>query len=233
MDKIICVYKITSPSNKVYIGQTLNYKRRLYIYSILSCKRQLRLYNSFLKYGFENHTFEIIEECSINLLNEHERYWQEFYDVLEKNGLNCKLTKTEDKKLVMSDEIKQKINNTNKGMVFSKETILKRSLSLKGKSKPKRTKKHCLNISKAKKGKITSKEHKEKISKSLNERYKIQKFQSKRCKKVIHTHTGQIFNSMKDAWESYYKDVLKYSNFTDMLTNDKRKNKTNFKLYDK
>ena len=164
MNKIICVYKITSPSGKVYIGQTLNYKRRLYIYSILSCKRQFRLYNSFLKYGYENHKFEIIEECSIELLNKRERYWQEYYNVLGENGLNCKLTKTEDKKLVMSDEIKQKISNANKGMVFSKETILKRSLSLKGKSKPKRTKEHCLNISKAKKGKTTSKEHKEKIS---------------------------------------------------------------------
>lgn len=53
---------------------------------------QHKLYNSLKKHGVENHTFEIIEECSIEDLNCRERYWQEFYDVLGDKGLNCELT---------------------------------------------------------------------------------------------------------------------------------------------
>ena len=43
---------------------------------------------------------EVIEECEIGQLNERERYYQEFYNVLSVNGLNCQLVKTNDKKYV-------------------------------------------------------------------------------------------------------------------------------------
>ena len=44
-----------------------------------------------------NIKFEIIEQCILTQLNERERYWQDYYDVLGINGLNCKLTETKDK----------------------------------------------------------------------------------------------------------------------------------------
>ena len=104
------IYKITSPSNKVYIGQTLNKTKRFSRYRTLKCKKQIRLYNSFVKYGFNNHKIDIIEQCSIDLLNERERYWQDFYNVLQ-DGLNCKLTETNDKSAIISNETKSKISN--------------------------------------------------------------------------------------------------------------------------
>lgn len=54
-----CIYKITSPSGKVYIGQSKNAKRRIKDYKY--CKKEQRiLYNSLKKYGYKNHLFEII-----------------------------------------------------------------------------------------------------------------------------------------------------------------------------
>jgi len=89
MNKVCGIYKITSPTNKVYIGQSTNILFRFGAYKRLNCKKQTYLYNSFLKHGVENHTFEIIEECSIDILNEREVYYVELYDTFNsKNGLN-------------------------------------------------------------------------------------------------------------------------------------------------
>ena len=68
---MIGIYKITNPNGKVYIGQSIDLERRLYYYKNLKqSNSQILLNRSFLKYGTVNHTFEIIEECEIELLNE-------------------------------------------------------------------------------------------------------------------------------------------------------------------
>jgi group I intron endonuclease len=118
------IYKITSPSNKVYIGQTINIHRRFIKYKGLRCKAQPRIYNSLVKYGSENHVFEIIEECNIYDLNIRERHWQDHYDVLSDNGLNCVLTNTDEKYLVRSLETRKKMSESRKGKKLSKEMIL-------------------------------------------------------------------------------------------------------------
>lgn len=133
MDKICGIYKITSPSGKIYIGQSSDIKRRFYCYSVINnCENQIRLKRSLLKYKPENHIFEIIEECSVNLLSERERYWQEHYNVLGEKGLNCKLTSTDTKNALLSDETKIKISKANKGRIISKETRDKMSKSRTG-----------------------------------------------------------------------------------------------------
>lgn len=54
-----CIYKITSPSGRVYIGQSKNVKKRIRDYK--NCKpSQKVLYRSLKKYGYKNHIFEII-----------------------------------------------------------------------------------------------------------------------------------------------------------------------------
>jgi group I intron endonuclease len=112
---MIGIYKITSPSGKIYIGQSIDIKRRFYLYSLNHCFRQVILYRSFNKYGFNNHTFEIIEECSIDELNKKERFYQELYDAVGFNGLNCVLQGTDEKRKVISDEVKKKISIANSG----------------------------------------------------------------------------------------------------------------------
>jgi group I intron endonuclease len=92
---MIGIYKITSPSGKVYVGQAVDLERREKEYVGLHCKSQRKLYNSLVKYGFSQHIFRVIEECTIEQLNVRERHWQDFYNVLEE-GLNLRLTGTED-----------------------------------------------------------------------------------------------------------------------------------------
>jgi group I intron endonuclease len=87
----IGVYKITSPTNKIYIGQSINIERRYKEYSKSNCKNQTKLFLSLKKHGFENHKFEIIEECDVSILEERETYWKLFYKVLEIPSLCCRI----------------------------------------------------------------------------------------------------------------------------------------------
>jgi len=90
---IVGIYKITSPSGKIYVGQSKHIEKRFYDYQIARCEQQRRLFNSLFKHGWKNHIFEIIEECDKEELDCRERYWQDFYDVKSREkGLNCKLT---------------------------------------------------------------------------------------------------------------------------------------------
>jgi group I intron endonuclease len=100
------IYKITSPSGKIYIGQSSNIHERIKRYININCKPQIRLYNSLLKYGWDNHMFEIIEECNANQLDERELYWGIKLDTLGINGLNLRLGNSNG---VCSEETKRKI----------------------------------------------------------------------------------------------------------------------------
>jgi group I intron endonuclease len=122
---IVGIYKISSPKGKTYIGQSIDIQKRFYLYKILSCKSQIKLYNSLKKYGPENHKFEEIEYCPIEQLNERERYWQDYYNVIGIKGLNCKLTKTDDKSGKSSNETKHKISKSKTGYKHSPETLIK------------------------------------------------------------------------------------------------------------
>lgn len=155
MAKIIGIYKITSPSGKIYIGQSNNVFYRFSVYKkVRFTKCQTRLYRSFVKNGVENHIFEIIEECEESFLNERERYWQDFYNVTGNMGLNCRLTTTKDKSGFLSKETRLKISLSQKGKIIpewqreiirksatgrvkSEETKAKFRASLKGRKYPK------------------------------------------------------------------------------------------------
>lgn len=72
------IYRLTSPSGAVYIGQTKNLKNRLAAYRSLRCKAQGRLYKSLAQHGFDSHavavlhTFSRLEEQSV--VDDYERY---------------------------------------------------------------------------------------------------------------------------------------------------------------
>jgi group I intron endonuclease len=83
------IYKITSEiDEKVYIGQSVNIKSRLNAH-----KRKLKkseheneyLQRAYLKYGEDNFTFELIEACNIEELDNRECYWIEFYDSMDRS----------------------------------------------------------------------------------------------------------------------------------------------------
>jgi group I intron endonuclease len=60
--KTVGIYKITSPDNKVYIGQSIDIDSRLKSHITNSSNRFLK--ESFDKHGIDKHTFEILTTCS-------------------------------------------------------------------------------------------------------------------------------------------------------------------------
>lgn len=110
--RVICgIYKITSPTGRVYIGQSENIYKRWTTYKNMnvSTKAQTKLWRSFKKHYATNHLFEIVEECIREDLNCTERFWQDEYDVLN-GGLNCMLTECGDQKREWSEESKKTIS---------------------------------------------------------------------------------------------------------------------------
>ncbi len=157
------IYKITSPSEKIYVGQTINLESRLRIYKNLACKNQLRLYRSLVKYGWEAHKFEILECVEIldNILNELEIKWISHFDSFLK-GLNCTLGGEGNSSRPITKETREKMRNSQLGKKQSTEQIAKRVAKLTGK---KRNDKFKERLKEAHTGKVLSEETKEKIRK--------------------------------------------------------------------
>jgi group I intron endonuclease len=161
-DKTGYIYKITNPNGLVYIGQTTRLKRRKNLYKKLGCQDQPALYNSLLKYDWDNHKFEVIDQTFLVgsnnfLLDLYEIYWISYYNSYN-NGLNCtkgglggspfkghkhteksKLKISNTAKLTYTEERKQLAiklhtrNTYNKGRVHTLEHNKKISESGKGK----------------------------------------------------------------------------------------------------
>ena len=65
MDKIYYIYKITSPSNKVYIGRTDDMGERMATHKYLASRGENRpLYNAIRKYGWDNMKIEVIDQAA-------------------------------------------------------------------------------------------------------------------------------------------------------------------------
>lgn len=82
------IYKITNIENQMtYVGQAVNiadrWKQHIKRGIGADAPTQNKLYPAMKKFGPENFTFEIIEKCSRDKLNEREDYWQEFYKAKE------------------------------------------------------------------------------------------------------------------------------------------------------
>ncbi len=91
--KVAAIYKITSPSGNVYIGQTTNLERRKKVYECYPHPRQRWIYNAIKKYGWENMKFNILwsstDMTNINyILNEFETDFIKLYNSLAPNGYN-------------------------------------------------------------------------------------------------------------------------------------------------
>ena len=87
---MIGIYKITNTVNgKIYVGQSIDIARRWEDH--INKKGQNSLISQAIKkYGFKAFTFEVLEECTQNELDDLEQYWIDFYDSCN-NGYNLTL----------------------------------------------------------------------------------------------------------------------------------------------
>ena len=89
----ICgIYKITNKqTGDIYIGQSVNiadrWKQHIKCGLGIDASATNKLYNNMQKYGVWNFTFEILQKCTRDKLNEKERFWIQMYQS-NKVGLN-------------------------------------------------------------------------------------------------------------------------------------------------
>src|SRR5438445_249449 len=133
------IYKMISPTNKVYIGQTWNLYDRLKNYRNYNCKNQSKLYNSLLKYGFEKHNFEILinfyfdkNEITKQIVTNTEQYYMNYYREIGFKLLNIREAGSNGT-FKHTKEAKLKISISSKNKTHTIETKEKISLSNKGK----------------------------------------------------------------------------------------------------
>ena len=178
------VYKITNTVNgKVYIGQSTNIKQRWsqhrqHLNGGYHCNDYLQ--RSWMKYGKDAFTFEVLQECTVDELDAYEEKYISMYDSTnfekgynEKTGGNqCRLT----------ERTKAKLRKP-KGPL-SPEHIAKMSAARKG-------------IPAWNKGLITPPEVRAKQSKA-----RIGK-KPCNCKQVLCATTGKVFHDTVEAAKYY------------------------------
>lgn len=121
------IYKHTCKSTgKIYIGQTNNISARWKPSAYKNC---IKFYNAIQKYGWDDFEHEILESnLTLSEANEKEKYYINFYNSVE-NGYN--LNYGGNSKLA-SEETKQKMSDTRKGVPHSEEHSKSISEALKG-----------------------------------------------------------------------------------------------------
>lgn len=89
---MVGIYKITSPSGNVYIGQSWDIKKRLQRYTASQCKGQIGIHRSLVKYGRQQHSFEVVHELPDDVeqivLDKYEQLYIECYNSAGVNLLN-------------------------------------------------------------------------------------------------------------------------------------------------
>lgn len=154
--QVTCIYKITSPSGKIYIGQTLNARRRFLDYKSKSARSQPGLNNSIKKYGWDKHTFDVIHylpfDVTQDVLNVYECFYMDAYKSCGIKLLNVKEGGSNGRN---SDESIKKANE--KWKIWFKNN-------------PDGIKKSVENSVLARKGKGLSAEHVEKIRRRMKGR---------------------------------------------------------------
>lgn len=86
------IYKITNiVNNKKYIGKTERDLDTRWQEHIRKAKKypHIPLYAAINKYGKEQFTIEMIEQCSSEELDEREMYWINFYNTYHSHDYNC------------------------------------------------------------------------------------------------------------------------------------------------
>jgi hypothetical protein len=106
------IYKITSPSNKVYIGQTINTLNTRIKHHKQNSSNCTLLKRAINKYGDEM-VYEILETVQNESLDEREIHWIKYYNSLAPNGYNCSAGGNNKKELsdLLKDNISKGLRN--------------------------------------------------------------------------------------------------------------------------
>ena len=86
---MIGIYKIENKINgKIYIGQSNNIQRRFQEHQTKGTSSRIPVDIAIQKYGKDNFTYTVIEETTIDKLNQAEEFWIDYFNSIE-TGYNC------------------------------------------------------------------------------------------------------------------------------------------------
>lgn len=189
MNKILepVIYRFTFPNSKYYIGQTVNFRRRITMHKQSSKKEDTKLYRATRKYGWNNIVIDKIWSLPPSdlynysevkqLLNDLEVHYIDKYNSFRK-GYNS--TTGGDSNTIYSEETRIKLSKIHKGRRKSLETRKRMSEAFKGRIVTNETKEKISNtlkgnelsdetkniISQKGKGRLMTEEHKQRIIKA-------------------------------------------------------------------
>lgn len=197
--EIICgIYKITSPTGRIYIGQSVNVLARWQSHRT-DRRQNTILCNSILKHGYDSHKFEILERCKESDLNRLEKHYVDKFDSFNSiTGMNLRDGGGSHGRFC--DATKQKISRTRieRKIKASKEQAQKQSASLRlayatGK-RPKPDMRGSRNPFFGKHPSLETISHLSKIRTGL-----LVSGRNGRAKLVLNTQTGIFYDSVTDA----------------------------------
>lgn len=185
------IYKYTSPSGKIYIGQTIDeHKRRNKFFNLKESYAGAYINNARKKYGPENFKYEVLVTTDQSNLDRLEKYY-------------IKLFKSDCKEFGYNLTIG---GGGTMGYTMSEEERLKRSILNKERNiKPSA---ECIELAtKAKLGKHRTEETKKKISESIKKisyteeqiKYRISKAKAARSIAVIEINSNVVYESAGQA----------------------------------
>lgn len=204
-----CIYKLTSPSGKIYIGQTQCLYKRFQDYR--KPKANEYLMKAILKYGLENISVEILEkDVLLELLDEREQFYLDTLQPFNGNGYNiCKEASTTRGRKRPKDELK--------GISDYRKTRIGELNNFYGKT-------HSVEAKEAiRKARTGVKQSEEIIQKRLDNTEKT----SNKCIKQIDLITKEViavFDSVKEAslmTGANYSTISNVANKTPMLIRGK------------
>ena len=204
---MIGIYLITNKINgKKYVGQSIDIQRRFYEHRCISHETNVHLKYALKKYGKDNFEQTILEECTVDELDEKEIYYiqklQPEYNVSYGGQNNLKIYPN-----YVKEKISQKSKEQwNKMTEAEKQHRVRNNLTGQGWNKgipcPDNVKQR---LREANLGKKQSEETKNKRKATFSKRREngIKKDGSGHFKRIICTTTGEIFKSVKSANEYY------------------------------
>lgn len=215
MTNIGYIYKITNPTGKIYVGKTSRLNDRISKYrNCNGISQQKIIYNSIKKYGWINHTFEVIIEAPIDQLSYLETFYIETFNSFHySNPKGMNLTKGGEGTPGRKDSI---------------ETKTKRSNSIRGRHHSDQTKHLMSELKKGKpsnnKGMPCSDETKKKISESNKGKIPSDKTKQNRNNtrlvNLINLHEAilqinKTTNLVIKEWKILPKEIAKHFNICD------------------
>ena len=187
-----CIYKLTSPSGKIYIGQTQCLYKRFQDYR--KPKANEYLMKAILKYGLENITVEILEkDAPLDKLDEREQFYLDTLQPFGDNGYNiCQEASTTRGRKRPSEELK--------GISEYRKTRVGELNSFYGKTHTEEVKQ---KIRESQLGRKLSEQHIEKI-----------KEKTIRCVKQVDIVTKEVIAEYESIKEAENKTGIKSSNIS-------------------